>query len=127
MVVCHDISGIKIEEGAFSFCVVTTKRNILFFDILVTLILGADKHSSNSKPDRENYLWNGISEANVTFRPASTGLDHALVASGLTQILVETSRCRWGQLVTIHGGALLFDINFMILPPLSGSSHRPPI
>ena len=31
---------------------------------------------------------------NATFRPASTGLDHALGAWDLTQILVEGSGCR---------------------------------
>ena len=33
----------------------------------------------------------------ATFRPASTGLDHALmVACGLKQVLAEGSGCRWG-------------------------------
>ena len=32
----------------------------------------------------------------ATFRPASTGLDHALVVGCFTQILAEGSGCRWG-------------------------------
>ena len=31
----------------------------------------------------------------ATFRPASTGLDHALVVGGFTQIPAEGSGCRW--------------------------------
>ena len=51
----------------------------------------------------------------AAFRPASTRLDHALVACDLTQIPAEGSCCRWGggqlvSLITIHGGALLFDV-----------------
>ena len=42
-------------------------------------------------------LCSGISETNATFRHASTGLDHALVARDLTQILAEGSGCRWGE------------------------------
>ena len=32
----------------------------------------------------------------ATFRPVSTGVDHAWVACDLTQILTEGSGCRWG-------------------------------
>ena len=53
---------------------------------------------------------------NTTFRPASTGLDHALVvACGLTEILVEGSGCRWGSAdIPIHVRSLLFDVNGLI-------------
>ena len=48
------------------------------------------------------------------FRPASTCLDNALVACGLTQILAEGSSCRWGAVGIpdhIHGEAMSFYIN----------------
>ena len=44
------------------------------------------------------------------FRPASKGLDNALVECDLTKILAEGSGGRWGQLITI-------------LPPVYVSSH----
>ena len=52
-------------------------------------------------------------------RSASTYLDHALVVCDLTQIPPERSGCRWGggqlvSLITIHGGALLFDVNGLL-------------
>ena len=47
----------------------------------------------------------------MTFQPASWGIDHALVACDLTQMLVEVSSCRWGYLISlIDVGALLFDL-----------------
>ena len=48
----------------------------------------------------------------ITFRTAFTGLDHALVACGLTQILAEGSGCRWG------GGAVGIPDHDSWQPPI---------
>ena len=56
-----------------------------------------------------------VVEMNVTFQPSSTGLDNALVDCDLTRILAQGS---WIPAATIDN---------KILPPVSGSSHRPSI
>ena len=54
------------------------------------------------KIDRKlTYLGTEFDTERATFRPDSTGLYHALVACGLTEILAEGSDYRWGQLVSL--------------------------
>ena len=82
--------------------------------------------TTNYKLVKINLLWSKIRKKKVTFRPASTGLDHTLVACDLTQILAEGSGCRWGRAAgtmrdhdSCWGPVVLYDLLDFASVPLT--------